>query len=221
MAESVDRLSGGRLVLGLGGGASNREFAAFGLPARSAGEKISALEEGLRCIRACGRSRPHHPGRSLLGPGGDHRPQARPADPHLAGDVRAPRSGAGGPVRRRVDPFLPYAPPEQFRELRDVLRRKAEEAGRDPDELTCAYNMGIRVDDRAAKRDRVIVGGADEILETLVGFARMGVTLFNFWPAGEATEQREVLAKEIVPAPRDAVQVNSDARPAPPHLSRP
>src|SRR2546423_837588 len=32
MAETFDRLSGGRLVLGLGGGYSDGEFRAFGLP---------------------------------------------------------------------------------------------------------------------------------------------------------------------------------------------
>jgi hypothetical protein len=31
MAESLDRLSGGRLILGLGGGSMDEEFAAFGL----------------------------------------------------------------------------------------------------------------------------------------------------------------------------------------------
>jgi alkanesulfonate monooxygenase SsuD/methylene tetrahydromethanopterin reductase-like flavin-dependent oxidoreductase (luciferase family) len=47
MAETLDRLSGGRLVLALGGGAaSNGEaFGAFGLARRSAGETVAATEE--------------------------------------------------------------------------------------------------------------------------------------------------------------------------------
>ena len=35
MAESLDRLSNGRLILGLGGGGSNAEFAGYGAPMRS------------------------------------------------------------------------------------------------------------------------------------------------------------------------------------------
>src|SRR5262245_5287596 len=40
MAESLDRLSAGRLVLGLGGGFADHEFRAFGLPVPTAREKV-------------------------------------------------------------------------------------------------------------------------------------------------------------------------------------
>src|SRR5919106_3522112 len=48
MAETFDRLSGGRLLLGLGGGYSDEEFVAFGLGLRSPGEKVDGLEEAVR-----------------------------------------------------------------------------------------------------------------------------------------------------------------------------
>jgi probable F420-dependent oxidoreductase len=206
MAESLDRLSGGRLTLGLGGGGSNQEFAAFGLPGRSRREKIDALEEGLRVIRSLW-------GEESASLEGQHY-ALREATIAPRPDRRIPIwLGTYGPrglglVARYGDgwiPSLPYCPPERFVELRDVLRRKAEEAGRGPDELTYAYNMGVRVDEQAQKRDRVVIGGADEIVETLTGFIRMGVTFLNLWPAGDPPEQRERLAKEIVPALRKAV----------------
>jgi probable F420-dependent oxidoreductase len=205
MAESLDRLSGGRLVLGLGGGASNREFESFGLPVRSAGEKMAALEEGLQVIRGLWQG-------SEVTLEGEHyslheaeiAPRAERRIPIWLGTYGPRGLGLAARYGDGWIPSLPYAPPDRFRELRDVLRRKAEEAGRYPDELTYAYNMGVRVDERAQKRDRVISGSADEVVETLVGFARMGVTFFNFWPAGDAGEQRERLAKEIVPALADA-----------------
>jgi alkanesulfonate monooxygenase SsuD/methylene tetrahydromethanopterin reductase-like flavin-dependent oxidoreductase (luciferase family) len=206
MAESLDRLSDGRLTLGLGGGGSNPEFAAFGLPLRSRREKIDALEEGLRVIRGLW-------GEEITSLDGQHYA--------LREAVIAPRPdrripiwlGTYGPrglglVARYGDgwiPSLPYCPPERYAELRDVLRKKTEEAGRDPDELTYAYNMGVRVDERAQKRDRVVIGGVDEIVETLTGFIRMGVTFLNLWPTGDAPEQRERVAEEIVPALREAV----------------
>src|SRR5688500_3295153 len=43
MAETLDRLSGGRLILGLGGGASDDEFRAFGVGVPTAREKIDGL----------------------------------------------------------------------------------------------------------------------------------------------------------------------------------
>jgi len=51
MAESLDRLSGGRLILGLGAGGSDQEFRGFGLPLHSPGEKVDALDEAIDVIR--------------------------------------------------------------------------------------------------------------------------------------------------------------------------
>ena len=42
MAETLDRLSGGRLILGLGGGYSDDEFRAFGLPVPTNRDKVDA-----------------------------------------------------------------------------------------------------------------------------------------------------------------------------------
>src|SRR5688572_25492865 len=51
MAETLDRLSGGRVILGLGGGASDDEFHAFGLGVPTPSEKIDGLEDALQIIR--------------------------------------------------------------------------------------------------------------------------------------------------------------------------
>ena len=47
LAETLDRLSGGRLILGLGGGSSDDEHCAFGLEVRSPREKVDGLEDAL------------------------------------------------------------------------------------------------------------------------------------------------------------------------------
>jgi alkanesulfonate monooxygenase SsuD/methylene tetrahydromethanopterin reductase-like flavin-dependent oxidoreductase (luciferase family) len=55
MAETLDRLSGGRLVLGLGTGGYDAEFAALGLAQRTPGGKVAALGEAVQIIRGLWR----------------------------------------------------------------------------------------------------------------------------------------------------------------------
>src|ERR671931_2552581 len=51
MAETFDRLSGGRLILGLGGGSADEEVRAFGLGERPPRDKVDGLAEGIRIAR--------------------------------------------------------------------------------------------------------------------------------------------------------------------------
>jgi len=51
LAADVDRVSGGRLVLGLGGGNHAREFAKLGLPFPSTTERLAAVAETVQVIR--------------------------------------------------------------------------------------------------------------------------------------------------------------------------
>jgi alkanesulfonate monooxygenase SsuD/methylene tetrahydromethanopterin reductase-like flavin-dependent oxidoreductase (luciferase family) len=51
LAADVDRVSEGRLVLGLGGGNHAREFAKLGIPFPGTAERLSAVEETVRLVR--------------------------------------------------------------------------------------------------------------------------------------------------------------------------
>jgi probable F420-dependent oxidoreductase len=202
MAESLDRLSGGRLTLGLGGGGSDAEFRAFGLPVRSRREKVDAQAEALRVIRGLWTEEAvTFEGQqfSLLEAAIAPRPE-RPIPIWM---------GSYGPrslrlLGREADgwiPSLPYLPPNRYVERRDIVRKAAEEAGRNPDDITYAYNVGVRIDPAARKREGVVIGGPDEVIEALADFVRRGVNFINLWPAGGG-EQRERLAEEVLPAVR-------------------
>jgi probable F420-dependent oxidoreductase len=52
MARTVDHLSGGRAVLGIGAGWSERDFREYGFEYPSAGERLRLLESSLQRIRA-------------------------------------------------------------------------------------------------------------------------------------------------------------------------
>ena len=56
MAESLDRFSDGRLILGMGGGYSDEEFRAFGLGVPSPRQKVDGLEEAVQIIHGLWRS---------------------------------------------------------------------------------------------------------------------------------------------------------------------
>ena len=51
LAADVDRVSGGRLVLGLGGGNHAREFAQLGFSFPSVRERLQAVDETIRIVR--------------------------------------------------------------------------------------------------------------------------------------------------------------------------
>jgi alkanesulfonate monooxygenase SsuD/methylene tetrahydromethanopterin reductase-like flavin-dependent oxidoreductase (luciferase family) len=98
-------------------------------------------------------------------------------------------------------PSLGFAPPDQVRMLRDRVLAAAAAAGRDPAELTCAYNVEVRVDERPSDTPSVVTGPADAVTEQLVGFVGLGFTALNLLPVGPDTaEQVERLAREVVPA---------------------
>jgi alkanesulfonate monooxygenase SsuD/methylene tetrahydromethanopterin reductase-like flavin-dependent oxidoreductase (luciferase family) len=205
MAETLDRLSGGRLILGLGGGSGDDEFRAFGLEVPSPKEKIDGLEEAVTIIRSLWSQRDFSfDGRrySVIGATIEPRPERR--IPIWLGTF-GPRSLAvTGHLADGWIPSLGYAPPEEVKVMRQRVLDAAVAAGRHPSEITCAYNIEVRLDG-APESPSVVSGSANEVAERLVGFTKLGFSAFNFMLSGaDQDEQAERLAREVVPAVRAA-----------------
>ena len=205
MAETFDRLSGGRLILGLGGGAVDEEFRAFGLPARSPRDKVDGLEEAIRIARGMW-ARPGFTfeGRLYRTDGADLEPKPDRHIPIWLGTYGDRALALTGRLADGWIPSLGYAPPERVVAMRERVRAAAGAAGRDPEEITCAYNVGVRVDERAAAEESVVVGSAGAVTERLLGFRSLGFDALSLIPVGPGErEQAELLGREVVPALRE------------------
>jgi alkanesulfonate monooxygenase SsuD/methylene tetrahydromethanopterin reductase-like flavin-dependent oxidoreductase (luciferase family) len=86
--------------------------------------------------------------------------------------------------------------------MRERVLGAAREAGRDPAEITCVYNVEVRIDGAAGDEPSVVSGSADEVAEKLAGFLGLGFSALNFMPptGPEYAEQVELLAREVIPA---------------------
>jgi alkanesulfonate monooxygenase SsuD/methylene tetrahydromethanopterin reductase-like flavin-dependent oxidoreductase (luciferase family) len=206
MAETFDRLSGGRLILGLGGGHSDEEFRAFGLRAHSPGEKVQGLDEAIRIARGLW-TQPH-----FSFDGRIHRTDRAPMEPKPAHRIPI-WLGTFGPralavTGRLADGWIPslgYAPADLLPAMRETVLGAAERAGRDPAAITCALNARTRIAGRASPDPDRIEGPVDAVADRIAGFVRRGFTAFNFLVSDqERDEQAERLAAEVIPAVRAA-----------------
>lgn len=205
MAESLDRLSGGRLILGLGGGHSDAEFRAFGLTVPSPRDKVDGLEEAIHITRGLW-SRPAFTFEGRL-----HRTEDADLMPKPARHIPL-WLGTFGPraldlTGRLADGWIPsygFAPPEQVTVMRERVLGAAEKAGRDPGEIVCAYHVHVRVGEQARDEPGVVAGTAEAVAERLAGFAGLGFSTLSLAPApgSNPREQAELLAREVIPAVR-------------------
>ena len=203
MAASLDQLSDGRLILGLGGGSSDEGMRAFGIDATSPRAKMDALEDALNIVRGMwSEARSTYDGAIHSVSGADLEPKPRRPIPIWLGTY-GPRGVAM--VGRFADGWIPsldMVPPERARAMREVIFDAAREAGRDPEAIRFVYNLEARLGERDA--DPAIVSGSiDEVTERFLGLIDVGFSGFNLIPTGpEPDADLERLAHEVLPAVR-------------------
>ncbi|HEY2791742.1 MAG TPA: LLM class flavin-dependent oxidoreductase [Micromonosporaceae bacterium] len=166
---SLDRLTGGRVELGLGAGAFNTAVVANGGPERSPAASIDALEEAIAIIRAIWAA-----DRSVRVNGEHYRVVGAKAGPAPAHDVGI-WIGAYKPrmlrlTGRLADGWLPslgYAGPDRLAGMNRIIDDAALDAGREPAAVRRLYN----INGTFGSGDGSLHGSASEWAERLAELA--------------------------------------------------
>lgn len=141
-AATIDEMSGGRLVLGVGTGWMEEEHAALGLPFPDLAERYARLEESLAYLRAAfGKTTGGFSGAYYVLAAGDVRPRPTGDLPIVVGGggpERTPR--LAGALGDEFNVFMMR--PEEVVPRVQRARAAAAEAGRDPDALLVSMMGG-------------------------------------------------------------------------------
>jgi F420-dependent oxidoreductase-like protein len=221
MTATMDHVSGGRFVLGIGAGWFELEHATLGFDFKDVRGRLEALDEALEIIRGLLTQEKttvegkHYRVKDALG---SPKPLQTPYPPIMIG-------GSGEKVLLRIvakhaDVWNSFGDPARMKHLIEVIDRHGETVGRDTSriEKTVAMLFGYgasaereqRVLETAVgmvggtieeARARVMVGSKDECLERIAGFEKVGVTHFIFMimPPYDR-EALRAFVEEVVPA---------------------
>ena len=201
MAETLGRLSGGRLILGLGGGYSDEEFRAFGLGVPSPRQKVDGMAEAIQVIKGLWTQPRFTFGGDLYQTAAaDLEPKPAQPIPIWLGTFGERALAVTGRLADGWIPSYGYVPPERLPVMRERVLAAAHQAGRDPSRITCALHLQVRVDEHAPMDGSVVSGPPAAVAEQLTGFIRLGFTALSLTPAGPEAEQPERLAHEVMPA---------------------
>ena len=212
-AAAVDRLSGGRLILGVGAGWNENEHEVFHVPFYTQKERFDRLESGIKIMREAWAASNPKPARNPI--------------PLLIGGKGARRTI---PLVARVAAEWNHSTlnPDMYRSLVEVLEQCCRDIGRDPKTIRrsvmTSYIIGrdaSELRDRAARVSEIIpqlksltpdqvlenrrqawfVGTPEEIAGQMREYAKLGVDLFMLQhfllDDGHALR---LLAEEVIPA---------------------
>ncbi|MDA1075384.1 MAG: TIGR03560 family F420-dependent LLM class oxidoreductase [Proteobacteria bacterium] len=190
MAATIDVVSGGRVMLGIGAGWNIREHEAYGWDFPSLRERSDRLEEACALCRA------------LFHSAADERIDFNGRYYTLKQAAFAPKGGGGSPIpimvggtgeKRTLKTLAMYgdimnviASPERIRHLSEVLERHCEAVGRDPSEITKTVHVPIRIerDEARAKKLRgdnawSMIGSPQYVIDRIGDFLDVGISEFT------------------------------------------
>lgn len=220
MTASLDVISQGRLIVGLGGGWCEWEHRAYGFDFPPTGARLAQLEEGIQILLAMWtQERASFTGDHFRVDGAvcSPKPVQRPHPPILVG-------GSGAKVTLRITAQyaqlhnLSGGGPSESAAVLGLLREHCDKLGTDYDAIEKTRLTPILFAENAADaerriaqlcpaaetekgfRARTLIGTPGEIAEQLQAFVDVGVTTFitSFWDVDEITPLR-CLMKDVAP----------------------
>jgi len=212
---TIDQISGGRVIVGLGGGWYEQEFRGYGLDFPPVAERLQQLEEGIELMRRLwSEEKVTFTGVHFKTDGVYCAPKPARRPPILLG-------GGGEKVLLRL--AAKYADiwnnlavqQEQIAHKIDVLKRHCDTVGRDPATLTISQQtmvvIGADADDAAAKVAKAnklfgghlgkgISGTPEQCCEQIRALADLGCTMLVIEFFGrDIREPARIFAEKVLP----------------------
>lgn len=214
IASATDRISGGRVVLGLGAGWQENEHRAYGIEFRTPAQRLAMLDEACAVITGLLRSE-----RTTFN-GSYYQLADAPLEPKPANPAMPLLIGGGGEkvtlriAARWADEWNVWGLPEVLRHKGSVLDRHCEDLGRDPAEISRSAQalLFLSTDQHwlAEKRRSSIgmpalIGTPSELVDQVGAYRDAGVDElivpdWNFGPAARARDTLDLFVTEVAAA---------------------
>jgi F420-dependent oxidoreductase-like protein len=210
MAATLDQISAGRVVLGIGAGWQPNEHVAYGIGLPDPGPRIDALGEACAILRML-----LDEGRCSFS-GDTYRLHDATCEPAPVQERLPILVGGGGEARtmkvaaRYADVWHCWADPSAFAAKNAVLDRHCESVGREPDAIARATGapVAITVDSAHQARDPDdgdVVGTTAHVVERLLEFRAAGADEFIVRDAASAPLDSALgliddLTQDVLPA---------------------
>jgi probable F420-dependent oxidoreductase len=176
-AATIDHLSGGRMVLGLGAGWQLNEHAAYGIELEPPGARVTRFEEAIRIIRSL-----------LTEPTTTYAGKVftitdAPCDPKPVQERLPILVGTKSPrmlriTARHADAWNTWGTPETAAAARARLLEACERVGRDPGTMWCSVNAMVALDAEPPAGRPAIGGSAQQLVDTMGAYAEAGIDEF-------------------------------------------
>jgi probable F420-dependent oxidoreductase len=203
---TLDQMSDGRVILGVGVGAMTEEFEALGISMRERGaltnENIAVMRELWTNQDPEFDSQRWHFANLKFAP----KPKQKPHVPLWIG------GSSPGAIKRTATMGNGWHPtglsPDDFRTASQALRRMAADAGRGPDAVTMSLRVEVEAhggpsSDRAQNRARLPGGDVAKMIDGIRAYQSAGVEhmvmALNTGDVARITELMQTIASQVIP----------------------
>jgi F420-dependent oxidoreductase-like protein len=187
---TIDHLSNGRAEMGIGAGWAQVEYNAYGIEFPEVKVRMDQLEEGIQVLRGMLHTEASNfEGKYFTTR--DARNEPRPVQAKMPIWV-----GGGGEKRtlkitaKYADGWnVPFVSPEEFARKRGVLHEHCAAVGRNPDDISCAINVGLAWTEESlnaqfghlanAVRNGCLTGSDEQVLDRIGQYIEAGANQVN------------------------------------------